>query len=162
MTGVTKSDLLLSTADMPKTERSFAVEAVKTRGVKRPDQATGGLLSKLAAYLRAARARRVTLKQLSQLDNAALRDIGLEPGTLVETIDAALDQRTASYQHDDHAGLTDAGHSVRKGFTALDDLQRLNDRLLADIGIVRGDLESNITDQRVAVANHNRAFFRAA
>ncbi len=162
MTGVMKSDLLLSTADTPKTARSFGVEAVKARGVIRSEEAKKGLLSKLVTSLRVARARRVTLKQLSQLDDSALRDIGLEPGTLVETVEATMAKRNASYQRDNHGALSQAGHVVRKGFKALDDLQRLNDRLLSDVGISRADLETNIVDQRVAVANHNRAFFRAA
>lgn len=162
MTGVMKSDLLLSTADTPKTARSFAVEAVKARGASRTDEAKVGLLSKLFTSLRVARARRVTLDQLSQLDDAALRDIGLEPGTLVETVEATIEKRDASFQRDNHGALGQAGQAVRKGFSALDNLQRLNDRLLSDIGLSRADLESNIVDQRVAVANHNRAFFRAA
>ncbi|MEQ8651046.1 MAG: DUF1127 domain-containing protein [Kiloniellales bacterium] len=162
MTGVLKSDLLLSTGDTPKTARSFAVEAVNARGVTRTEEAKKGLLSKLVSSLRAARARRATLTQLSRLDDAALRDIGLEPGTLVETVEATMEKRNASYQRDNHGALSNAGHAVRRGFSALDNLQRLNDRLLSDVGISRADLESNIVDQRVAVANHNRAFFRAA
>ncbi len=162
MTGVMKSDLLLSTAATPKTERSYAVEAVKARGARRTEQAKLGLVSKLFANLRVARARRITLNELSQMDDAALRDIGLEPGTLVETVEATIEQREASYQHENHGAVGQAGQAVRKGFSALDDLQRLNDRLLSDIGVSRADLETNILDQRVVVANHNRAFFRAA
>ncbi len=162
MTGVMKSDLLLSTADTPKTARSFGVEAVKARGVTRSEEAKMGLLSKLLNSYRVARARRITLKQLSRLDDSALWDIGLEPGTLIETVEATIEKRAASYQRDNHRALSQAGHAVRRGFSALDNLQRLNDRLLSDVGISRADLESNIVDQRVAVANRNRAFFRAA
>ncbi|GAB5468740.1 MAG: hypothetical protein Kilf2KO_17700 [Rhodospirillales bacterium] len=166
MTGVSKSDLLLSTASTPKTERSVAVQALKTRGAKQPERVKGGALSKLLASLHRARARRQTIDQLSNLDDAILRDIGLEPGTLSETVEAALDRRNASYQTDNHDGLSQAGQlalkSMRRTFARLDRLQRLNDRLLDDVGISRGDLESNILDQRVAAANHNRALFRAA
>ncbi len=226
MTGITKSDLLMSTASAPTTQRSFAVEAFKTRGVAQPEQAKPGLVSQLATAWRRANARRTTLRQLSHLEgrllrdigvepstlaeavNAAvaqrvqakpsllsrlvtawrraqarrttiqqlshledrvLRDIGLEPGTLVETVDAAVYQREPSYHHDNHGALASVGRAVmqpfeavRRAFAKLDDLQRLNDHLLADVGISRADLETEIVDQRVAAANHNRALFRAA
>ncbi len=162
MTGITKSDLLMSTAATPRTARSYAVEAEKAYGAPRKSAARTGLLSKLFANLRIARARRITLNQLSRLDDEALRDIGLEPGTLVETVEAVIEQRAASYQHDNHGALSQAGQAVRKSFRAMDRLQRLNDHLLSDIGLSRADLETGIVDQRLVAANRNRAFFRAA
>ncbi len=223
---MTKSDLLLSTASAPMTMRSVAVEALNTRGVAQPEKTRTGLVSQLATAWRRAQARRTTLKQLSrlegrllrdigldpnnlvesvdvaiaqrggaqtsligkvatawrrararrttiqqlsQLESRVLRDIGLEPGTLVETVDAAVYQRQPSYHEDDHGALASVGRAVmqpfdavRKVFAKLDDLQRLNDRLLADVGISRADLETETVDQRVAAANRNRALFRAA
>ncbi|MEO1193801.1 MAG: DUF1127 domain-containing protein [Pseudomonadota bacterium] len=165
MTGVTKSDLLLSTASTPVTERSVAVEAMKTRSARQPE-ARGGFFSGFLASLRRNRARRQTIDQLRDLDDATLRDIGLEPGTLSETVAATVDQRAASFQRDNHAALARAGSTslalMRATFAKLDALQRLNDHLLADVGVSRGDLEVNEIDQRVAAANHNRALFRAA
>ena len=162
MTGVTKSDLLLSTSAAPKTEKSFAVEAFKKRGERRQEQTNGSLLSRMMTAFRRARARRATIDQLSQLSDQTLRDIGLEPGTLVETVDATMERRQPSYRQDDHGALSQVGQAMRSVFARLDELQRLNDRLLADIGVDRADLESQIVDQRVAAANHNRALFRAA
>ena len=162
MTGVLKSDLLVNAAAAPATASLMAVEADRARGVARRSSGKRGLFSKLFANLRSARARRATLRELSRLDAAALRDIGLEPGTLIETVDAVIEQRAASYQSDNHKALSQVGRPVRKNFRGLDELQRLNDRLLSDIGVSREDLEANIVDQRVAVANRNRAFFRAA
>ncbi|MBC6404858.1 MAG: DUF1127 domain-containing protein [Rhodospirillales bacterium] len=161
MNGFTQSDLLLSTASTPKSMRSFAVEALQTRRAHRPETANGPV-SKLFAMLRRARARRVTLDQLSALDDAALRDIGLEPGTLVETVSAVLEKREASFQQDHHGSLNQVDQVVGRNFKAVDKLQRLNDRLLADIGVSRKDIEGLEVDQRLAAANRNRAFFRAA
>jgi len=132
------------------------------RAAARSESAYRGVISKVLTGMRRARARRATLDQLSRLDEAQLRDIGLERGTLAETVEATVEQRRPSYHVEEVRPAGGRLGSLRRGLEGQPSMDRLNDRLLADIGMTREELINRVLDQRVAAANRNRGFFRAA
>jgi len=91
-----------------------------------------------------ARTRRRVIEQLGRLDNRLLRDIGLERGNLVEAVDASLERRAPSWAIE---SLADIGKALvrplarwHRNAVTLGELKQLDDHLLADIGVTRGDL----------------------
>ncbi|MGF1609663.1 MAG: DUF1127 domain-containing protein [Kiloniellales bacterium] len=94
--------------------------------------------------LRALRRRR-TIAQLSRLDDRMLQDIGLTRGSLetvadaMVSIDSARSQAAAARR--EH-GLLAALRRWRRRQATIQQLASLDDRVLSDIGVVRGDIAS--------------------
>ncbi len=98
-----------------------------------------------------------------------LRDIGLERTSLTEAVDATLERRAPTWALDSFS-ITGLGRALvapivrpivrwHRHATTLGELEQLDDHLLADIGVNRGDLrhapESVI--ERAEAANRNEA-----
>lgn len=121
-----------------------------------------GFVARLLSGLRRARLRRRTLDELSRLDAAQLRDIGLEPGTLTESVAAMVECRRPAFHEESRQRAAAPLAGLRRSLQGQQPLERLNDHLLADIGMTREELANRVLDQRLAAANRNRGFFRAA
>jgi len=132
----------------------------------------GGGLKRIGRSLAEIRTRHRAITELSRLDDRLLRDIGLERGTIAEAVDAAMEERAPSWALDN---LTNFGRRVvqplvrpilrwRRDAVTLGMLGELDDHLLADIGVTRGDLryQPETVLRRARTANANREPRRAA
>lgn len=175
MTRLTANQLLMLRAAGPQAAQLIAYEQVMQQsrelraeafhdGVAKVGSAFSRVTKSLAAGVARARTRRRALDQLHRLDDRMLRDIGLERGNLEEAVDATLEQRAPSWSLESFS-LASLGQAViaplvrwqRKAAT-LGELSQLDDHLLADIGISRGDLRhapERVLEQ--AAANRNQA-----
>jgi len=94
--------------------------------------------------------RRKTITQLRSLDDRLLADIGLERGMLEQVADGVVARE---------AGIRAKPVGVMAGLRAwlkrratIRELQALDDRMLADIGIERGDIEATVERRAEAKA----------
>jgi uncharacterized protein YjiS (DUF1127 family) len=99
--------------------------------------------------LRALR-RRSTIAELSRLDDRMLQDIGLTRGSLETVADEMLgygqDRGSAGTRHE--GGLMAALRRWRRRQATIRRLAALDDRILQDIGILRGDI-AHIVDRAI-------------
>ncbi len=124
---------------------------------------------RLAASLVRASTRRRVLDQLHRLDDRMLRDIGLERTTLAEAVDATLESRAPAWASESFS-ISGLGKALvapivrpivrwHRNATTLGELEQLDDHLLADIGVSRGDLRyaPETVMERAEAANRNEA-----
>lgn len=138
-------DMALSTGRRLRAEAMRTQTAAFGRGLA---HLTGKVVRPLRDGIVRARTRRRVIDQLSRLDDRLLHDIGLERGTLGEAVDATLEQRSPAWALD---GLAGFGRALlrplvrpvlrwRRDAATLGELSQLDDHMLADIGVTRGDL----------------------
>ncbi|HKY96056.1 MAG TPA: DUF1127 domain-containing protein [Kiloniellales bacterium] len=181
MTRVNAKELLMLRAAGPQAIQLLAIEAalgVRRDGEGRPAEAVrqpgfGARLrdglQRIAAGVARARRRNRAIAELSKLDDRMLNDIGIERGCIVEAVDATMERRAPAW------AVIDLGRSLveplvrpilrwRRDAVTLGELGQLDDHLLADIGVTRGDLhfQPQLVLQRAHAANANRAQPRAA
>jgi uncharacterized protein YjiS (DUF1127 family) len=184
MTRVNARELLMLRAAGPQAIQLLAIEAalgVRRDAEGRPEGRKGpqgdqGLLARLGASLRqvsagVARARRRNraIAELSRLDDRLLNDVGIERGCIVETVDATMEHRAPAW------AVVELGRTLveplvrpilrwRRDAVTLGALGQLDDHLLSDIGVSRGDLayQPEIVLERARAANANRAPLRVA
>lgn len=127
----------------------------------------GRLARRVAKGFTQARSRRRVIDQLARMDDRMLRDIGLDRSTLTEAVDAALEKREPTWALENALdSLAGLGKAVvnpivrwhRKAVT-LGELEQLDDRLLNDIGLTRGDLRytPSLVLDRIEAANDDVA-----
>jgi uncharacterized protein YjiS (DUF1127 family) len=181
MTRVNARELLMLRAAGPQAIQLLAIEAalgVRRDAEGRPETGKGlqGLLSRLGGSLRQisagfvrARRRNRAIAELSRLDDRLLNDVGIERGCIVETVDATMERRAPAWT------VVELGRSLveplfrpilrwRRDAETLGALGQLDDHLLSDIGVSRGDLayQPKLVLNRARAANANRAPLRAA
>ncbi len=175
MTRLTANQLLMLRAAGPQAAQLIAFEQVMQQsrqmraeafhdGVVKTGSALVRLVKSLGAGVVRARTRRNALDQLHRLDDRMLRDIGLERGNLAEAVDATLERRAPVWSLENFS-LASLGQAViaplvrwQRNAATLGELSQLDDHLLADIGVNRGDLR--YAPERVlerAAANQNEA-----
>ena len=105
-----------------------------------------------------------------RLDDRLLSDIGIERGCIAEAVDATIERRAPAW------AVIDLAHSLveplvrpivkwRRDAVTLGELGQLDDHLLADIGVSRGDLTFQpalVLERAQAPANSNVTPIRAA
>ena len=180
MTRVNAKELLMLRAAGPQAIQLLAMEAalgVRRDAEGRPDgkgrqgllARLGGSLRQIAAGVARARRRNRAIAELSRLDDHLLHDIGVERGCIVETVDATMERRAPAW------AVVELGRTLveplfrpilrwRRDAVTLGALGQLDDHLLSDIGVSRGDLnyQPEIVLNRARAANANRAPLRAA
>lgn len=182
MTRVNAKELLMLRAAGPQAIQLLAIEAAM--GVRRdvegrPDQSVReaglgtrlrGGLQRIAAGVARARRRNHAIAELSRLDDRLLSDIGIERGCIAEAVDATIERRAPAW------AVIDLAHSLveplvrpivkwRRDAVTLGELGQLDDHLLADIGVSRGDLTFQpalVLERAQAPANSNVTPIRAA
>lgn len=180
MTRMNAKELLMLRAAGPQAIQLLAIEAAL--GVRRDvegrpaDTARPGFLANLrgglqrmAAGVARARRRNRAIAELSRLDDRLLNDIGIERGCIVEAVDATIERRAPAW------AVIDIAHSLveplvrpivrwRRDVVTLGALGQLDDHLLSDIGVSRGDLnyQPELVLDRARAANSNVTPLRAA
>lgn len=176
MTRVNAKELLMLRAAGPQAIQLLAIEAalgVRRDGEGRPDQdkrsgfvaRLRGGLQRLSAGLDRARRRNRAIAELSRLDDRLLHDIGVERGCIVEAVDATIERRSPTWAIADLVEpLVRPLVRWRRDVVTLGALGQLDDHLLSDIGVSRGDLnyQPDLVLQRARVANSNVTPLRAA
>lgn len=176
MTRLTANELLMLRAAGPQAAQLIAFEQVmadsrrlRAEVAQKTFAGLGRLAKRVAVSLVQARTRRRVLDQLHRLDDRMLRDIGLERTTLAEAVDATLEQRAPAWASEQMTlgGLGKAlvAPIVRpivrwhRNAVTLGELGQLDDHLLADIGVSRGDLRyaPQSVIERAEAANQNEA-----
>ena len=180
MTRLTANELLMLRAAGPQAAQLIAFEQVMADSRRmRADAAAqtfagiGRFAKRLATGLVRASTRRRVLDQLHRLDGRMLRDIGLERTPLAEAVDATLESRAPAWASESFS-ITGLGKALvapivrpivrwHRNATTLGELAQLDDHLLADIGVNRGDLRyaPEAVMERAEAANKNEAL-RAA
>ena len=180
MTRLTANELLMLRAAGPQAAQLIAFEQVmadsrrmRAEAAAETFSAIGRFAKRLATGVATARTRRRVLDQLHRLDDRMLRDIGLERTTLAEAVDATLERRAPSWALESFSitgSISGLGRALvapivrpivrwHRHATTLGELEQLDDHLLADLGVNRGDLryapESVI--ERAEAANRNEA-----
>jgi uncharacterized protein YjiS (DUF1127 family) len=181
MTRLNAKELLMLRAAGPQAIQLLAIEAAlgvrrdaegRPNGRKNPRGLIARLgrgLRQVAAGVARARRRNLAIAELSRLDDRLLHDIGVERGLIVETVDATMERRAPAW------AVVELGRTLveplfrpilrwRRDAVTLGALGQLDDHLLSDIGVSRGDLayQPGIVLQRARPANANRAPLRAA
>lgn len=147
----------------PRRAGRFDERRADVAAAQRRPGAIGRLAARLAAGFTQARSRRRVIDQLARMDDRLLRDIGLDRSTLTEAVDAALEKREPTWALENAlAGLSKAvvGPIVRwhRKAVTLGELEQLDDRLLNDIGLTRGDLlySPSMVLDRIEAANDDK------
>ena len=124
-------------------QSDFAAEAVG-HGLKASGLATLGswLYATFVSPITDAMNRRRTVQQLSRLDDHLLADIGLERG-LVENFGEELSARTVASHRAVEGPVTRLRRWLHRR-RSVNELRGLSNRMLDDIGIQPGDIESVI------------------
>jgi len=176
MTRLTANELLMLRAAGPQAAQLIAFEQVmadsrrmRAEAAAETFSAIGRFVKRLATGVATARTRRRVLDQLHRLDDRMLRDIGLERTTLAEAVDATLERRAPSWALESFS-ITGLGRALvapivrpivrwHRHATTLGELEQLDDHLLADIGVNRGDLRyaPGSVIERAEAANRNEA-----
>ncbi len=170
MTRQTANELLMLRAAGPQAAQLIAFEQVMTQSRQLRAEAASELFAgvgrtfkRLAAGVARARTRRRVIDQLHRLDDRMLRDIGLERTTLTEAVDATLERRAPSWAVESFS-ITGLGKAIvrpivrwHRSAVTLGELEQLDDHLLHDIGVNRGDLRYAPASvmQRAEAANQN-------
>jgi uncharacterized protein YjiS (DUF1127 family) len=180
MTRLTANELLMLRAAGPQAAQLIAFEQVmadsrrmRAEAAARTFAGVGRFAKRLAASLARASTRRRVLDQLHRLDDRMLRDIGLERTTLAEAVDATLESRAPAWAAESFSiagSITGLGKALvapivrpivrwHRQATTLGELAQLDDHLLADIGVSRGDLRyaPEAVMERAEAANRNEA-----
>jgi uncharacterized protein YjiS (DUF1127 family) len=182
MTRFNARELLMLRAAGPQAIQLLAIEAAL--GVSRDREgrpvegaSRAGIVSRVkdglqraAAGVARARRRNRAITELSRLDDRLLNDIGIERGCIVEAVDATIERRAPVW------AVVDLGRSLveplvrpivrwRRDVVTLGALGQLDDHLLSDIGVSRGDLSFQpalVLERARTVANSNVTPLRAA
>lgn len=181
MTRLNAKELLMLRAAGPQAIQLLAIEAAL--GVRRdvegrpaetvrqpgPVARLRDGLQRMAAGVSRARRRNRAIAELSRLDDRLLNDIGIERGCIVEAVDATIERRSPAW------AVAEFGRSLveplvrpivrwRRDVVTLGALGQLDDHLLSDIGVSRGDLnyQPELVLDRARVANSNVTPLRAA
>lgn len=141
-------DMALSTGRRLRAEAAETQAKALGSGIARLARLARRTVGPIAAGIVRARNRRRAIDQLNRLDDRLLHDIGLERGTLDEAVDATLEQRAPAWATDGLAGLGKAILAPlvrpvlrwRREAVTLGELGQLDDHILSDIGVTRGDL----------------------
>jgi len=168
MTRVNAKELLMLRAAGPQAIQLLAIEAalgVRRDGEGRADRAQRrptvltrlrGGLQRMAAGLDRARRRNRAIAELSRLDDRLLHDIGVERGCIVEAVDATIERRSPAWAIADLVEpLVRPLVRWRRDVVTLGALGQLDDHLLSDIGVSRGDLnyQPELVLQRARAVN---------
>ena len=140
---------------------SFARAKAKAAQLARREQPSQGRTAGLSALvdfvatnivgpIKLAMARRKTIAQLRGLDDRLLADIGLERGMLDQAADGVA-AREAGIQTKPVGVVANIRAWLTRRAT-IRELQALDDRMLADIGIARGDIEATVVREAEAKA----------
>jgi uncharacterized protein YjiS (DUF1127 family) len=181
MTRMNAKELLMLRAAGPQAIQLLAIEAalgMRRDGEGRPDRGLRGPgviarlrggLRRMSAGVDRARRRNRAITELSRLDDRLLNDIGIERGCIVEAVDSTIERRAPSW------AVVEIGRSLveplvgpivrwRRDLVTLGALGQLDDHLLSDIGVSRGDLnyQPALVLERARVANSNVTPLRAA
>jgi len=131
----------------PALARATDVQTLVNRGRRlRAEAATGMIRQGLAAIARIARRRR-TIKQLQNLSDRMLADIGLSRDQIVEVATLlATDPAVATSHQAKPAGQSFLAKARRARLrrATIRELEQLSDRVLADIGMSRGDIPAAV------------------
>lgn len=102
-----------------------------------------GLSARIVRPIRQAMERRRTIRELSRLDDRMLRDIGLERDQIEDYAAkfSASDMTPTARPN----GLFALIRSWNERRVAIKELEGLDDRLLRDIGLTRGDIQDAVT-----------------
>jgi len=177
MTRVNAKELLMLRAAGPQAIQLLAIEAALGARRDTEDRLDAGDrrpgifarlrdgLSRAAGGIARARRRNRAITELSRLDDRMLHDIGLERGCIAEAVDATMERRAPSWAIGDLVEpLVRPIARWRRNAATLGALGQLDDHLLSDIGVSRGDLnyQPELVLTRGAVANSNVTPVRAA
>ncbi len=176
MTRLTANELLMLRAAGPQAAQLIAFEQVmqqsrelRAEAAAKTFATVGRAFKRLANGVVRARTRRKVIDQLHRLDDRMLRDIGLERTTLTEAVDASLENRAPSWAVESFS-FANLGKAIvrpivrwHRNAVTLGELEQLDDHLLADIGVNRGDLRyaPESVMERAEAANRNQALVAA-